>query len=147
MALKQIGAADEKISDSNEVAVLRFLIESIGHQLESFGTQLEGLEEQLADGVYSSGGNAWAAAHVSLGEQQVLRLAKTSAEDLLAAVERGSGSRRALLSAPAQCANCKKVSMHLMLCARCKAVMYCGRTCQVAHYKEHKATCRAIIRE
>ncbi len=29
------------------------------------------------------------------------------------------------------------------ICGRCKAVSYCGRTCQVAHYKEHKAICRA----
>ena len=145
VALKQIDATDEKISDSNEVEVLRLLIESICHHLENFGTQLERLEEQLADGVYPLGGNAWAAAHVSLGEQQVLRLAKTSAEDLLAAVESGNGGRRALLSTPGQCANCEKVSVQLMVCARCKAVIYCGRTCQVAHYKEHKATCRATI--
>ena len=145
VALKQIDAADEKISDPNEVEVLRFLIESICYRLEKFGTQLERLEEQLANGVYALGGNAWAAAHVSLGEQQVLRLAKNSAEDLLAAIESESGSWRASLSARAQCANCEKVSVHLMSCARCKAVMYCGRTCQVAHYKEHKAACRATI--
>ena len=97
LVLKQIDAADEKISDSNEVEVLRFLIESICHHLENFGTQLERLEKQLADGVYVSGGNAWAAAHVSLGEQRVLRLAKNSAEDLLAAVESGSESRKTSL--------------------------------------------------
>jgi MYND finger/Rubisco LSMT substrate-binding len=145
VALQQKYPADEKISDSNEVEILQFLIESIYHHLENFGTQLEKLEEQLADGFYSSGGNAWAAAQVSLGEQKVLRLAKKSAEDLLAAVESGRGSRRAL-SATAQCANCKKVSEQLKLCARCNAVMYCGRTCQVAHYKEHKATCLATTR-
>lgn len=134
---------DAKISDANETEVLRFLIESIDGLLNSFGIQLERLQEQLTEGVYSSGGNAWAAAHVSLGEQQVLRLARKRAEDLLAAVEGNNGNDGASPSAPGRCVSCKKTSMQLMLCGRCKSVTYCGRTCQVAHYKEHKATCRA----
>ncbi|KAM0255849.1 hypothetical protein ACHAQJ_005354 [Trichoderma viride] len=138
IALQKMDATDEKISDSNEVEILRFLVESIGNLLDSFGTQLENLEQQLAEGVYPLGGNAWAAAHVSLGEQRVLRLARKRAEDLLAAVESRNGN-----GTPARCANCEKVSVPLMLCGRCKAVMYCGRTCQVAHFKEHKAICRA----
>ena len=142
-ALQQIDSADKKISDSNEVEVLRVLVESICDLLDSFGTQLEKLEEEVAGGVYPSGGNAWAAAHVSLGEQRVLRLAKKRAEGLLAAVESESGDKRSSLSVPAQCANCGKVSGELMLCGRCKAFTYCGRTCQVAHYKEHKTICRA----
>ena len=85
--LKQKDIADEKISDENEIEILQFLSSSIHHLLESFGTQLEKLEEQLANGTYPSGGNAWAAAQVSLGEQKVLRLAKESAEGLLKAVE------------------------------------------------------------
>ncbi|EFY90674.1 putative histone-lysine N-methyltransferase [Metarhizium acridum CQMa 102] len=87
LALQQTNTTDAKISDSNEVEVLRFLVESIGGLLNNFGTHVEKLEEQLKEGVYSSGGNAWAAAHVSLGEQRVLRLARKKAEDLLAAVE------------------------------------------------------------
>ncbi|EFY89580.1 putative histone-lysine N-methyltransferase [Metarhizium acridum CQMa 102] len=136
--------AFEKISNSNEVQVLQFLVESITSLLDSFGTQLEKLEEQLAKGIYPSGGNAWAAAHVSLGEQRVLRLAKKRAKNLLAAVESGS-SPETPLPAPAQCANCGKGPGQLMLCGRCEAVMYCGRACQVAHFKDHKATCRAIV--
>ncbi|EOA83925.1 uncharacterized protein SETTUDRAFT_172505 [Exserohilum turcica Et28A] len=132
-----------KISDLNEVEILQFLVESITSLLDGFGTQLEKLEEQLAEGFYSPGGNTWSAAHVSLGEQRVLRLTRKTAEDLLAAVESGSGNGSGLLSAPAQCANCENVSVQLMQCGRCNKVMYCGRTCQVAHYKEHKAMCRA----
>ncbi|KAL2141172.1 hypothetical protein VTI28DRAFT_2718 [Corynascus sepedonium] len=142
IALQQIDA-DEKISDSNEKQVLRFLVEAFCSLLDGFETQLEKLEEQLAKGIYSSGGNAWAAAHVSLGEQRVLRLAKKRAENLLAAVETGNGIKRGSQSAPARCANCEKMSAQLMLCGRCKAVSYCGRTCQVAHFKEHKKICRA----
>jgi hypothetical protein len=127
-------AASEKISDSNEVEVLRSLVESISSLLDGFVTQLEKLEEQLANDFYTPAGNAWSAAHVSLGEQRVLRLTKKTAEDLLAAVESGSGN---------QCAKCKKVSVQLMRCGRCNEVVYCGRACQVAHYKEHKAICRA----
>lgn len=140
----QSDAAFEKISDSNEMEVLRFLIESISGLLDGFGTQLEKLEEQLAEGFYTPEENAWLAAHVSLGEQRVLRLTRKTAEDLLAMVESGSGNKRGLLSASAQCAKCKKVSAQLMRCGRCNEVMYCGRACQVAHYKEHKAICRAI---
>jgi hypothetical protein len=136
-------AASEKISDSNEVEVLRSLVESISSLLDGFVTQLEKLEEQLAEGFYTPAGNAWSAAHVSLGEQRVLRLTRKTAEDLLAAVESGSGNKRGLLSTPAQCARCKKVSVQLMRCGRCNEVIYCGRACQVAHYKEHKAICRA----
>lgn len=135
VALHQSDAAVEKISDSNEVEVLRFLVESISGLLDGFGTQLEKLEEQLVGGIYSPGGNAWSAAHVSLGEQRVLRLTRKTAEDLLAAVE--SGSR------PAICAKCEMVSVQLMRCGRCNKVQYCGRACQAAHYKEHKANCRA----
>ena len=141
MALHEIDAT-EKISGSNEVEVLRFLVESFCSLLDSFGTQLEKLEEQLAEGVYSPGGNAWAAAHVSLGEQRVLRLARKKAEDLLAAAKSGSGNGRGSLSVPARCANCRKDSVRLMLCGRCRAIMYCGRTCQVAHFGKHKAICR-----
>ncbi|KAH7317452.1 hypothetical protein BKA65DRAFT_571145 [Rhexocercosporidium sp. MPI-PUGE-AT-0058] len=124
----QSDAAVEKISDSNEAEVLRILVESISDLLDGFGTQLEKLEEQLAEG---------------LGEQRVLRLTKKITEDLLATVESGSGNERGLLSAPPQCAKCEKVSVQLMRCGRCNKVMYCGRACQVAHYKEHKAMCRA----
>jgi hypothetical protein len=140
----QSDATFEKISDSNELEVLRFLIESISSLSDSFGFQLEKLEEQLAEGFYTPEGNAWSAAHVSLSEQRVLRLTKKIAEDSLAAVERGSGNKKGVLSTPAQCAKCKKVPVQLMLCGRCKQVIYCGQACQVAHYKDHKTICRAI---
>jgi Rubisco LSMT substrate-binding/MYND finger len=143
MGPHQSDAAIEKISDSNEVEVLRFLVESISSLLDGFGTQLDELEEQLAEGFYTPGGNAWSAAHVSLGEHRVLRLTRKAAEDLLAAVESGCGSKRGLLSTPPKCATCKKVPVQLMRCGRCNEVIYCGRACQVAHYKEHKAICRA----
>lgn len=136
IAPHQGDVAVEKISDANEMEVLRFLVESISSLLDGFGIQLEKLEEQLAEGFYSPGGNAWSAAHVSLGEQRVLRLTKKTAEDLLAAIESGNGR--------AQCAKCENVAVQLMRCGRCNKVMYCGRACQVAHYKEHKAICRAL---
>lgn len=144
IALRKLDTS-EKISDSKEIEILRFIVESIASLLDSFEIRLEKLQEQLAEGVYPLGGNAWAAAHVSLGEQRVLRLAKKRAEDLLTAVEKGKGKGSSLSSPPARCANCGKDSVPLMLCGRCKGVMYCGRTCQVAHFKQHKAICRATI--
>ena len=145
--LKPKDVAEEKISDKNEIEILQFLIASIQHHLESFGTQFEKLEEQLANGVHSSGSNAWAAAQVSLGEQKVLKLAKESAEGLLAAAESGRMNSKASLTGMEQCANCGKVSDSLKMCARCKAVMYCQRACQVSHFQTHKATCRARMKD
>ncbi len=124
--------------------ILRFLIDSIRDLLDSFGTQLKKLEEQLAESVYFSEENAWAAAHVSLGEQRMLRLARKRAEDMLATMENENENVKGSLSASTRCANCQKDSVKLMTCERCKAVMYCGRTCQIAHYKEHKARCQSI---
>ena len=143
LSVIHIDATDGIVNESNEVQVLQFLVDSLCGLLEYFGTQPEMLEEQLAASVYPPGGNAWAAAHVSLGEQRVLRLTRKRAEDLLAATESGRG-RRGELSSLARCANCDKVPEPFMLCGRCKAVIYCTRTCQVAHYKEHKVLCRAI---
>ncbi|MCJ1414078.1 hypothetical protein MMC32_000403 [Xylographa parallela] len=141
LSVIQVDATDGIINASNEVEVLQFLGDSLCHLLENFGNQLEILEEQLAASVHPPGGNAWAAAHVSLGEQRVLRSARKRAEDLLAAAESGRG-RRGDLPSLARCANCDNVSGPLMLCGRCKAVSYCTRTCQVAHHKEHKVVCR-----
>ena len=150
LSVVQVDATDGIINEPNEMEVLQFLVDSFCSLLANFGTQLEMLEEQLAASVHPPGGNAWAAAHVSVGEQRVLRLAKKRAEDLLlaaAAAESGRGRIRGDLSPSlARCANCDQVpgTGPLMLCGRCKAVMYCTRTCQVAHYKEHKVVCRVI---
>ena len=143
LSVIQVDATDGIINESNEVKVLQILVDSFCGLLENFGTQLEMLEEQLAASFHPPGGNAWAAAHVSLGEQRVLRLARKRAEDLLAAADSGRG-RRGNFSPLARCANCDKVSEPFMLCGRCKTAVYCTRTCQVAHYKEHKVICRAM---
>ncbi|CAI6092511.1 unnamed protein product [Clonostachys chloroleuca] len=132
----------KKISDENESQILQFLSESIGALLEGFEIPLEKLEVQLAEGLYSPGSNAWAAAHVSLGEQRVLKAAKEKTDVLLASVADGSAS----LPPTKQCANCSRDSeaARLMACGKCRAVKYCGRECQVAHFKEHKALCRSL---
>lgn len=141
MTLQIASGKDEKVSNANEMQVLQFLIGSFHALLATFKTPLETLEAQLSDGgAYPPGGNSWAAAQVSVGEQQVLKLAKTRAEGLLAAVTDVSGST----SLPNQCAKCgtESAATQLMACGRCKAVRYCGRECQVAHFKEHKVLCR-----
>ena len=136
-------ATADTISGSNEIEILQFLIESFTALLQNFGTKLEVLEAQLAADVYSPGGNAWAAAHVSAGEQRVLRSARNRAVNLLAATQSESGDTPA--STPmARCANCGEASGPSMLCGRCRAVSYCSRACQVAHYKQHKGACRAV---
>lgn len=147
MAHRQKEKNYDMITKPNEIIVLKSLVESFSEILNSFGTQLEELEAQLASGVYSVGGNAWAAAHVSLGEQRVLRLARKRAKDMLTSVKSGSADTQRSLLGPTRCENCGNDSVPLMACGRCRAAMYCGRACQVAHYKEHKAHCPRGIPE
>jgi hypothetical protein len=44
------------------------------------------------------------------------------------------------------CGHCEKPETHgnLMKCQRCKAIYYCSKECQVADWKIHKRTCKAI---
>lgn len=142
MTLQLVSGTNERVNDGNERQILEFLIESISSLLNDFAISLQDLESKLTDGFYNEGSNAWAAAHVSLGEQRVLRMAERRARDLLAAIDDGPDSSPTLT----KCANCGNDSS-LMLCSRCKAVKYCGRTCQVTHFKEHKALCRTIATE
>ncbi|PFH56075.1 hypothetical protein XA68_17116 [Ophiocordyceps unilateralis] len=135
MTLQLVNGTDGKISDENEMQVLQFLVDSIDILLESFVIPLEKLEAKLAGEDYPAGGNAWAAAQVSAGEQRILTRAKKSAEDLLEAIFRPPAT---------QCANCGNRSGALMSCGRCKAVKYCKRECQVAHFKDHRAACRTL---
>ncbi|KAK4214658.1 Rubisco LS methyltransferase [Rhypophila decipiens] len=143
--LQKANVADEQISKSNESEVLQFLVESLTGILDGFGIQLERLEEQLAKDFYPVGSNSWAAAHVSLGEQRILRLSRKRAQYLLTVVDSGKdGKAGAQSTASKACAYCGQESSQLMVCGRCKSVAYCGRQCQVAHYKNgHKAVCKA----
>ena len=135
VALQLVNGTDGKVSDGNEMQVLQFLVDSICTLLESFGIPLEKLEAKLAGGDYAAGGNAWAAAQVSAGEQRILTRAKKTAQDLLEAITRPPAT---------QCANCGNKAGALMSCGRCRAVKYCKRECQVAHFKDHKAACRTL---
>jgi hypothetical protein len=46
-----------------------------------------------------------------------------------------------VLAAASVCALCEKPGDSLQSCARCRAVAYCNRDCQIAHWKEHKKDC------
>ena len=52
--------------------------------------------------------------------------------------------------APDACANCgilgESVGVKLNSCSRCKAVKYCGKACQLKHWKEggHKKICLTL---
>lgn len=41
------------------------------------------------------------------------------------------------------CASCGAKGPGLKRCAACKTVHYCGEECQTAHWREHKASCKA----
>lgn len=56
-----------------------------------------------------------------------------------------SSSLTGIIMAPNACAHCNKpatTTKPLKPCNNCKAVAYCNRTCQQAHFKAHKKTCR-----
>jgi hypothetical protein len=46
-----------------------------------------------------------------------------------------------VLAAASVCALCEKSGDSLQSCARCQAVAYCNRDCQMAHWNEHKKDC------
>jgi hypothetical protein len=46
-----------------------------------------------------------------------------------------------VLAAASVCALCEKPGDSLQSCARCRAVAYCNRNCQMAHWNEHKQNC------
>ena len=39
------------------------------------------------------------------------------------------------------CANCKLEKLELLFCSACKKEAYCGKNCQVTHWKIHKLVC------
>ena len=45
------------------------------------------------------------------------------------------------------CAHCGKRDSHKKRCSRCLSVVYCGRECQVAHWKAHKKACKAASKQ
>jgi hypothetical protein len=42
-----------------------------------------------------------------------------------------------------KCDGCGAYGVKLKACSRCKTAMYCGQPCQKAHWKQHKAICKA----
>ena len=73
------------------------------------------------------------------------------AQDIIKAIEdalRASAAAKPAASSPRTCAHCGAAetaggSVALKPCSRCKAVVYCGRECQAAHWKAggHRAVC------
>ena len=45
------------------------------------------------------------------------------------------------------CAACRTVRPVMKLCAGCKDIYYCDAACQLAHWKEHRADCRAARKQ
>lgn len=45
------------------------------------------------------------------------------------------------------CQSKERVTGEFKLCSACKTVRYCGRDCQVQHWKEHKPACNARVKE
>ena len=50
----------------------------------------------------------------------------------------------AAAAAPLRCAVCGASSGELLLCSGCHGVRYCGRDCQKADWRAHKAACRRV---
>lgn len=90
---------------------------------------------EIAEGVY-----AWVGVGcIGCGARYLGRTAGV----VIGEKESGSENRRGSLPAQVQCAHCGKASVPLMLCARCRAVSYCRRSCQATHFSEYKVICRS----
>ncbi|CAG8681342.1 12167_t:CDS:2, partial [Acaulospora morrowiae] len=74
--------AKDMISARNELEILNALIEACEGILDGFGSPLEELQRKIASGEYQEGSNSWAAAHVSVGEQKILKLTLQKAKSL-----------------------------------------------------------------
>jgi hypothetical protein len=58
--------------------------------------------------------------------------------------EAGTKSPKKSSASVTECANCGESAASLLACARCKLVSYCGKACQIQHWKAHfghKALC------
>lgn len=71
------------ISTSNEAEILKALEESIVTLLSEFKLPFDILELNLQNGLYKEGENFWMAAHVSVGEQQILSMSLQKVRGLL----------------------------------------------------------------
>jgi hypothetical protein len=89
-------------------------------------------------------------------QAQLSRMARTSLTHLLewfsprgeaaAAAATGgaaSGSSHAVVAPPHACDGCGTTALPVKLCSSCRGARYCGAACQRAHWREHKAACRA----
>ena len=53
----------------------------------------------------------------------------------------------AVSSTCAACGEAASTTLKLQRCTACRSVAYCGRDCQLAHWKQHKRRCKAIKAE
>jgi len=95
-------------------------------------------------GAHTLGGDSGAASTAAAAAAAAMAAAAA------AAMGASSGSRAAT-AASCACAHCGAAettggSVSLKACSRCKAVEYCSRECQVAHWKagRHKAVCKRV---
>jgi hypothetical protein len=54
-----------------------------------------------------------------------------------------SAEQTAYLEAKTHCSNIGCSGVGLMKCTGCKQARYCGEACQLAHWRAHKAACKA----
>jgi len=69
-------------------------------------------------------------------------LAAAQGDEQAKVILREQFSEGAPVSSTSSCARCGVAGPVLKACARCKAVVYCSRECQAAHWKAgHKGSC------
>jgi len=78
-------------------------------------------------------------------EKAVLQLVNKATETVGAWLEgKRTDWKNTSSPATAGCAHCGKRHPNLKRCTRCRAVSYCNRDCQSAHFNAHKKQCKRI---
>lgn len=114
------------VSLRNEGEVLEALQKSLTSLLKGFVISAEDLKQRIDTGEFVQQSNIWAAAMISIGEQQVLKEALERVNERLALVK---------------CGNCDMISENNKRCGKCRKIVYCGVECQRQHRKNHKVVC------
>jgi len=103
------------------------------------------LKEEAGGVKLVAGATERAAEEATKAKADALGLGNIPPEVMAAmAAKREEDAKLALAKEKGFCVQCVE-SVGVMKCSRCLTVAYCGRDCQVAHWKAHKKACKEEV--